>query len=176
MFRQIFSGFIFAFTCSLSTQSTVGVYDSGIRFESQLYPGWFIGFDEDLIKKNGSSTLYLIPDSIVTNKTLWYIEKKAECATQQGYIIRSLAFPQYYIISNDTSLWVEKEISPLCFKFVHKDSQKPGSWFTIELPKASVYSVVGLKEKNAVISTENSNNNEAWALKYNGKFIMLVFF
>ena len=128
---------------SLSAQQhTVGVYQSGIRFESKQYPDYFLGFT------NKSSALGLLSDAVDRNKTLWYIEEKPGCTSNdvKGYTLRSLAFPQYYITTNVSSnlLFIGKASTPLCFTLVYNASHKPGVWYNIELPKAPVYSLLGL--------------------------------
>ena len=169
-------GLILSLSCSLSVQSVIEAYDSGIRFESRQYPGWFIGFDEELIKRNLSSGLYLFSDSITTNKTLWYIEKNAECNTEHGYFIRSMSFPNYYLNVNDTKLVLaNKGSSSTCFQLIPNESYESGDWFDIELPKASS---VGLKKgkKELVVATTNSiYQDEVWALKYNGLYFIFFF-
>ena len=170
MFQNILRCLILSLTCYISVQSAIGAYDSGIRFESRKYPGWFIGFDEELIKKNVSSNLHLFPDSIVTNKTLWYIEKKEECDTEHGYYIRSMSFPNYYINLNDTEIVLSE--NPFCIKLIYNDSYTPGDWFEIKFPSSSF--VVFKKGGKDLVVASNSmkvNQNEVhevWALKYNG--------
>ena len=39
MFQYVYFGLILSFNWSLSVQSVVGIYDSGIWFESRKYPG-----------------------------------------------------------------------------------------------------------------------------------------
>ena len=173
MFQKLLTCMILSLSCSLSVQSVIESYDSGIRFESRKYPGWYIGFDEELTKRNVSSGLHLFSDSIVTNQTLWYIEKNAECHTEHGYFIRSMSFPNYYINLNDTKFVLAEKT--FCFQFVYKDNYISGDWFSIELPKALSSSFVGLEkgEKKLFVATLNSLNqnkavNEEWDLKYNG--------
>ena len=170
MFQKIFSCLILLLTWSLSEQSVVGIYDSGIRFESRKYPGWFIGFDVELIKKNVLSYLHLFPDSIVTNKTLWYIEKKVDCDTEHGYYIRSLSFPNYYINVYGTKFVLTE--NPFCFKLIYNDSYTLGDWFEI---KFSSSLSVGFKKggKDLIVASNTVNQieteSEVWALKYSGK-------
>ena len=121
-----------------------------------------------MIKKNVSSTLHLLPDSIVTNKTLWYIEKKEECDTEHGYFIRSLSFPNYYINLNDTEFVLSE--TPFCFELIYNDSYTPGDWFEIRFSSSSF---VGFKKggNDLVVTSSSVNENEVtevWALKYNG--------
>ena len=97
---------------SLSAQHhAVNVYQSGIRFESKQYPDHFLGFNEnDLVSTNKSSALGILSDPVASNKTLWYIEEKPGCHSNdvKGYFIRSLAFAQFYITTNNSSCYLSR--------------------------------------------------------------------
>ncbi|XP_066917196.1 coadhesin-like isoform X2 [Clytia hemisphaerica] len=91
---------IFTHILMYGEASTLQTYNSGIRFECKIFPGFYIGFEENEILENSNETLlYLKEDSMVSNRTLWFVEKQIECNKNDydGFYLRSYTYPQYYM-------------------------------------------------------------------------------
>uniref|UniRef100_A0A7M5UY77 C-type lectin domain-containing protein n=1 Tax=Clytia hemisphaerica TaxID=252671 RepID=A0A7M5UY77_9CNID len=165
---------IFTHALMYGEASTLQTYNSGIRFESNIFPGFYIGFEENEILENSNETLlYLKEDSLVSNRTLWFVEKQIECNKNDydGFYLRSYTYPQYYMsltIKNTLQLTRSSD-SKACLIAVDKEN----GTVTIEFSKSTDYSFFGLNAVNHTIdfvTTSMVDDNiffETWKPKYN---------
>ncbi|XP_066930663.1 coadhesin-like [Clytia hemisphaerica] len=165
---------IFTHILMYGEASTLQTYNSGIRFECKIFPGFYIGFEENEILENSNETLlYLKEDSMVSNRTLWFVEKQIECNKNDydGFYLRSYTYPQYYMsltIRNTLQLTRSSD-SKACLIAADKEN----GTVTIEFSKSTDYSFFGLNAVNHTIdfvTTSMVDNNiffETWKPEYN---------
>ena len=169
--------FPYALLLTNGDASIIQPYSSGIRFESRMFPGLYIGFDENEISEKSNETLlHLKEDSLVTNRTLWFIEKQIGCNKDkyEGFYLHSHAYPQYYLILTvENQLKLTKNAdSKACLIAVTKEN----GTVTLEFSKMPDYSFFGLNVENQTVDfvTTSMVDNvkiffETWNPKYNGK-------
>ena len=151
----------------LVNASVLQFYESGIRFESGTFPGWFIGFFEQDIQNGEDETiLSLIEDSLDMKTTLWYLEQSPACSS--SFYIRSHAYPEYYMTFKQNSLYISRK-EKTCFSA----SDMAGGAELKSKPKNLTYYVALHRESKTVHYVDSSGplgEIEGWSPKYNGEF------
>ena len=152
--------------------SLVQFYESGIRFESNTFPDWFIGFYKHHVDSGKNETeLLLIEDGLATVRTLWYIEHNVACGL--GFYIRSHNYPKYHMTLEEDAIYLSRN-KRSCFIL---SAMQGGTIAFISSPN-----FVGLDPKhktlhyidpNPMVQAGRPGKTEMWKPRYNGEYIFL---